>query len=191
MEKSLKERIFELKKEQGIAYVYFLSNGTIGTEKYSNKDALTKYKTETSINSVKNFIISASQSYVRQFDFNSISLDMLFGLVYKKEDVDDNNKVKFNRKAIEDIVRYQTRSINTFLDGKQTNTYDYGHELYGDCGYVNYNEFVRAINEEGLIFNGPRTFDEFVEAMSSNQTFDTNIQIDLLEKENNKKLFLK
>ena len=190
MEKSFKEQLLDIKKRQDIAYVYFHNNGEISTEKNLFAKELDTFNNDSSIERIKNTISNATEYYSYHCDFDTIDMNLILGLIFRKEDVDENNHVKFGKLPINGIVHYYINEVNTLLDDEKTNRVGYISNTHGAQGYLNYNEFIKALENDDIIFNGPKSFNEFLEAMS-NIPFNLNLVVHLLEKENNKKLVLK
>ena len=105
---------------------------------------------------------------------------MILGLVYNKEDVEDNI-IKEGAKPYNNLVRYYTHEVDSLLDGEKTNVGDYYRIGLGRQGYLNYNDLVYKSEADGLEFVGPRTFEEFKESILSKEPFDISLVADLKE----------
>ena len=181
MEKSIKEQIIELKKEKDTGCVNFFNDGKVTTDDNHYIRKIDTFKNQESIDMIKQVILGAAEYYARDYEYDSLSLELILGLVYKSEDVREDNRVKFNRLPINNLVRYYTGSVKSFYEFAQTNDIEYNALGRGRQGYLHYNEFVEAMENEGIEYDGPKTFDEFVEAMSSNLPFDISLNVDLRE----------
>lgn len=173
MNKKLLEQMREKQKEHEIGYVIFYNDGTIGTEEYGFKD---KLDTERFFPFQTKMIMEqfgdGIADYAKDFSFDTVCMDLKLGLVYNASDIDGINHIKEGAKPIKNIVRYYTSSINSYLDGNQTNTRDFTKHHWEVQGFVNYNKLVSTIKKGGLDFIGPNSFDEFKEAITNNNQFD-------------------
>ena len=104
------------------------------------------------------------------------------GLVYNNDDVLENDVIKENAKPYNDIVRFYTMGVNCYLDGEQTNKIDYSKITYGRQGYLSYSRFLDYVRKANLDFDGPKSFNEFKEAILSNEPFDINLSVNLNKK---------
>ena len=173
MNKKLLEQMREKQKEHEIAYVIFYNDGTIGTEEYGFKD---KLDTERFFPFQTKMIMEqfgdGIADYAKDFSFDTVCMDLKLGLVYNASDIDGINHIKEGAKPIKNIVRYYTSSINSYLDGNQTNTRDFTKHHWEVQGFVNYNKLVSTIKKGGLDFIGPNSFEEFMNPIIDNKQFD-------------------
>ena len=132
---------------------------------------------------ISEVFFKATENYARHYDFDTMSMDLLLGLVFNESDVDDDNQVRENAKPYPNVVRYYTGSVKSYLDGKQTNEIDYDHFGNGRQSYIDYNLLLAAIEFNGLSFSGPATFEEFKERILAGDTFDITMSADLKQKE--------
>lgn len=184
MEKTLKERLLNIKKEQEIGYINFFNDGKVSNDTYGFAKNQVVSNNEESIKGICKVLYDAAQSYSHFCDYDYLNMDLKFGLVFKKEDVDENNAIKEGALPIENVVRFYTGSVKCYLNGEQTNFADYYSYGVGRQGYVDYNIMVSEIEREGLTFCGPKTYEEFVSKILSKEKFDINISVDLsLDKE--------
>lgn len=191
MDQTLKNKILLIQKNKSIAYVNFLNDGTITKDEYSESERLNRVNSPYWVGSVKELFCEAAQRCVYKCDFNNINMDMLIGLVYNVENIDENDKIKEGAKPINNVVRFYTGDITSYLDGKEThrietnNNYSY---MWKRNSYLNYSEFVSLLEKEGITYNGPKSFKELKEAILSGEKFDIKLSIDLKEKTDDKKL---
>ena len=158
MEKTLLERMQESKANHGVAFFNYMNNGDVYKDEF--------YRTKN---------LELSQETFR------------YDLVYKAEDHDENGNLKEDAEPLNNIVRFYTADVNCYLDGEQTNTYDYGR-LHSRQSFIDYDLLVNATRNNGLIFNGPDTFEEFKEAIKSGEPFNINVEASLLPKEDTKEV---
>ena len=165
MNKKLLEQMKEKQKEHEIAYVIFYNDGTIGTEEYGFKNKLdTERLFPFQTKMIMEQFGDGIADYAKDFSFDTVCMDLT--------DVDGINHIKEGAKPIKNIVRYYTSSINSYLDGNQTNTRDFTKHHWEVQGFVNYNKLVSSIKKGGLDFIGPISFEEFKNAINDNKQFD-------------------
>lgn len=178
MEKSFREKLLDIKRQEEIGYVNINNDGSISED--SNGYADTMNDDKDSVPGILRTFFDATRSYTHYHQFDEIDMNLVVGLIFKKEDVIDG-KIKEGAKPINDIVRFYTGSVKSYLDGEQTNTADYYRYGLGRQGYVNYKKLVSGIENEGLEFIGPRSFDEFKTAIMYNGNFEIIVKADLQE----------
>ena len=191
MDQSLKEKILLIQKNKSIAYVNFLNNGTITKDEYSKSDSLSRVSSPYYVGVIKELFCDAAECIVYKHDFNNLQMDMLIGLVYDIKDVDENDKIKEGAKPINNVVRFYTGDITTYLDDEEAyriKTGDNYSYRWTRDSYLNYNEFVSLLEKNGMNYNGPKSFKELKEAILSGETFDIDISVDLREQAQDKKL---
>lgn len=182
MGKSIKEKMLDLMNGQEVERVNFFNDGSVTTDNYSFVEH--SYFSTAAIG--KTFY-DAAESYFYRCDFDNISMDLLLGLVYDKKYVNDDNSLKENAKPMDNIVRYYTGSVKSYLDNVQTNTEDYYKYGVGRQGYVKYDDLLSMVEREGLAFTGPKTFEEFRDLILCKCKFDVRISANL-KQEKQKKL---
>ena len=184
MEKSLIERLKEAKKEYETEFVCFFNDGKVRTdEKYSAK-RIREFKSFDEFKAIEDVFCKATESYARNFDFDNIDMHLLLGLIFKKEDIDDNNQRKAGSNPIQNIVRYYTGEIDSFLDGEKSNKWDYTG--YGRQSFISFNQLIALIQNSGLEYTGPKSFEEFQKRILAGETFDIKLSADLKPKEERK-----
>ncbi len=186
MDKSLKDRILLIKKNRSIACVNFYNDGTHSEDEYSSIKRMETINTPYVVSDLEDIMCDACEYYVYHYDFDQVGMGLLLGLVYKKEDVDDEYNIKENAKPLNDIVRYYTGNVSSYLDGEQTNETTY--RGYGRQGYIKYNDFVTLLSRKGLNYNGPKSFKELKDAILLKEPFDINVSVDLKEKDKTRRL---
>lgn len=189
MDKKLLERMQEAKNNHGATYINYLNNGEVYKDEFYKTKSLRFAKDKDTYDAIGETFYEATESCARHYDFDTITMDLLLGLVYKVEDHDENGVLKSDAQPIKDIVRFYTTAVNCYLDGEQTNDYNYGR-IHSRQSFIDYNMLVNTTRKNGLKFNGPETFEEFAEAIKSGEPFDISLEANLYQKEEPKK-FLK
>lgn len=188
MDESLKDKILLIKKNKSISNVNFFNDGTSTKDEYSSAKRMENNFTPYVVSEVEEIICKAAENYSDKNDFDSINMDLLVGIIYRIEDIDDNGKIKEGAQPVKNIVRYYTSSVRSCLNGEVTNETSYKDYYWSRQGFMNYNDFVSLVRKEGLIYRGPETFKEFKETILSGETFDINVEVNLKEKTDDKRL---
>ena len=186
MEKDLLEELRVARHAYEISHVNFFNTGKITEEERYYATRINDDYSLSAFELIKDYLLSAAKSYSRDCDFDRIDLSLLIGLVFEKENVDDNNKIKENAEPIHNMVRYYIGNATAYLDGEKSNESDYSGVSYQ--GYINYNKLVSFTKKIGLEFNGPDSFEEFKKAILSGEPFDISLTANLEEREKETKL---
>lgn len=187
MEKTLLERMQESKANHGVAFVNYMNNGDVYKDEFYRTKNLELSKETFRYELVGETFYDAVENCARNYDFDTVTMDLYLGLVYKAEDHDENGNLKDGAEPINNIVRFYTADVNCYLDGEQTNTYNYGR-WHSRQSFIDYDLLVNTTRKNGLIFNGPETFKEFEEAIKSGETFDIKLEASILPKEDTKEV---
>lgn len=178
--KTLFEELKDASVSNEKAYVSYCNNGEIKTDNKIVTEKMTSFYLDDFIGTIKFIFRDAAEYYARQNPFDYIKLDLELGLVYNQDDVDEENKIKENAEPIKDIVRCYTSGVTSYLNGEKSNEHDY---YYDRKGFINYNNFVSKMKKDGIAFEGPKTFEDFKNAILAGETFDVSIYADLREKD--------
>ena len=173
--------MIKAKEDQGIAYVNFFNDGSV-SEDERFRTSLLKYANDADgFDTIADTLYRSTESCSRNYDFDSIKMDLMLGLVYEGCDVDENKQIKEDAEPLNGIVRYYTGEVTSYLNNEKTNDYDYGR-LHCRQGYINYKNLVSQVKKNGLTFNGPDNFEEFKQSILSKEPFEVSISANLLEK---------
>ena len=178
-EKTLKEELREINKSNEIVYLSIYNNGKSNTDEYFVAQNISSPSSFTAISST---LCRAAKSYAYDGPFDKINMHLLLGLVYEKKYVNKDNTLKACAKPINGIVRFYTGSVDSFLGDEKTNKTDYYRGGLNRQGFIKYDELIAGAENEGLIFNGPQSFEEFEESIHSGETFDISVTA-ILEQE--------
>lgn len=182
LEKTLIDRLKEAKKEYETEFVCFFNDGKVRTDEKFSAKRIREFKSFDEFEAIEDVLCKATESYARNFDFDNIDMHLLLGLIFNREDVDDNNQVKAGSNPIPNIVRYYTGNIDSSLDGKKTNIWDYTG--FGRQSFISFNQLIALIQNSGLDYTGPESFEEFKQRILAGETFDILLSADLKPKEN-------
>ena len=181
MNKSLIEELIEAKHEHDNVLASVFNDGKV------RKDE--KYMAERLEDDTKNdkfYLITetmkdATKMYGLGYEFDTISMDLLLGLIYDVNDLDENDKIKENAQPINGMVRFYTSNVSSYLDGVKTNKYEYD---LGRQGFIKFDKLMSNISKSGLEYTGPKSFEELKERILNEEVFDINLTASLKEKEN-------
>ncbi len=176
MKKSIMDRLIELKESREVKYTNFFNDGSISFDDVKFSEKLSKLD---SFEPISDVFYKAAESYSSDAAFDSITMYLLLGLVYDKDSLNEDNSFKTNAKPYNNIVRYYTGSVKSYQGQDQTNELDWYKYGYNRQGYIRYDELVKTIKQEGLIFNGPETFEEFKNLILSKKPFEISFTADL------------
>ncbi len=179
--KTLLEELQEASVSNDDAYVSFFNNGEVRTDKNIVTERMNSFYQDDFIGTVKFIFRDAAEYYARQKPYDTIKMNLELGLVYNKNDVDEENHFKENANPIKDVVRCYTGEVTSFLNGERANEHKYPYDRQG---FINYNSFISKMKKDGISFEGPETFDDFKDAILSGEKFDVSIFADLKEKTN-------
>lgn len=194
MKERLIDKLKSARKAHELAHISIFNDGEIRKDENSSAKRINDIHENWEFDDLERTLCDATSSYSKYYDFDSISMNLLFGLIFDANDVDENNAIKEDAEPIKGIVRYYTGSINATLDNHKVNNRDYAEYGLSRQGYVHFDKFLSLIKESGLDYNGPETFQEFKEMILTCEPFDITISADLNKKEEKKeqaKKFLK
>lgn len=181
LRKALIERLKELRNSYEIDKVCFFNDGKVREDEKFSSSRMNLLNSASSYNDIEDDLYRATKSYSNSYEFDSIDMHLLLGLVYDKCDVDENNHIKKDAEPKNGIVRYYTGSFDSYLDGKQTNDMDYSRYGCTTQGYIRFDYLVSSIRKSGLEYTGPETFAEFKERILSGEVFDIKASANLKE----------
>ena len=179
MKKSVFEQLEDIKEKYLKNNVSFFNDGSIKVDEKGLVEKLSNNSFNKSFDDISSVLVDAAYSYSNsKYEFDFINMHMELGLIYDINDVDKDNNIKEGATPKEKMVRYYTGSIESYSNGEKTNIIDYGAYGMGRQGVINYDQLVNFVHENGLEFNGPQTFEEFKNAILSNELFDISIGAD-------------
>ena len=184
---SIFDELEAARKEHEVATVNFYNDGSIDTDEYSRstkaKD-INPWDNKFALDPLKDAI----SGYATMCNYDTVKLNIIMGLIYNIEDVDENYNIKEGAKPLNNIVRYYSKDADCYLEGEQTNTECYSRHPWGRQSFLKYRDFVKFLKRNGLEFEGPDTFEEFKDKILSKEVFDMSISAKLINKLDEKKL---
>lgn len=179
MKKSIFERIRKAQKDQEPAYINFFNDGSIKEDKRYVDDYINKYlNNPDGFERIEDVLYNAAEFFAISHKFDAISMNLLLGLVYDADYVNEDKTLKENAKPYDDVVRFYTERSKCCLGEKKVDDYDYSGYI-GRQGFINFETLLTSIKKSGLDYNGPESFEELKEAILSSNKFDITITADL------------
>ena len=183
MEKTLLERLKEVRKDYDVAHVCYFNDGKVRKDENYSAKRINHIDSKEQFKAIEDVLASATSSYARSYEFDTINMNLLLGLIFNQSDVDENDQVKENAQPINGVVRYYTGSVKSFSEGKQTNPIDYGEYGPGRQGYISFDKLMKFIEASGLTYVGPETFEELKEQILAGNKFPIFVSAELTQKE--------
>lgn len=181
LEESMRKQIMDARNAYKIAYVNFFNDGSVNDDEVWYGKNIRTFRNDSTIYRVKDTMVDVAKYYASYYEYDALKLNLLLGLVFKKEDVDDENHIKQGARPINGIVRIYTEKGCCYLNGKQVNERNSYEHVLGFQSYANYDEFVKSMIRSGLKFNGPNSFKDFVLRMATGVPFEISISMNLKE----------
>ena len=178
LDKKLIDELKAMKAKTKEIYVCHFSDGHVETASRGTGERIKEANTTEPIDDIKYTLKDSTRSYIDtfEFDFDKIEMDLYLGLVYNISAINENGSIKEDAKPYDGVVRFYTGSINSYLNGEQTNDADYNrYGTYNYQGFVNYDNLVKAMKNSGLKFVGPEDFDEFKNRIENNEKFGVKV----------------
>lgn len=176
MGKSLLDKLVEVRHDYQTAFLCVLNDGSTMTDEVYSARRIKDNDGQKQFEEIERTLCDAARSYARHSDFNFIKMHLLVGLIFDKDDVDNKDKIAT---PVDGIVRYYTGSVQSFLNGKQTNQLDFYEYGCNSQGYAKFDDLVKAIHSSGMEYVGPETFDELRTLILSGKKFEVSISGDL------------
>ena len=187
---NLREELLKLRTNKQIVYYQIYKDGEIVPETREFAKDLSKLSSEGGVGVLEYVFTDALKSYSYKSDFDYADMKLSAGLVYDAKDIEDGKRIKMNARPYDNIACFKIASISSYLNGEQSNTYDYT-ETYGFYRIlVPYDKAIRELREHGLTVEGPESFEDLKNAILYGQDFDIDISMDL-SLDHEKKLTLK
>ena len=180
MDQTLLEKLQDARKSQEVTYMSVFNNGKRVEDKYSAKDKMTKYYLTDMISDVNYSFVSTARHLAQKSDYDTVAMFLEMGLVFPKSELGENDQILVKSEPLKGVARCFTGTVVSYLDGKEAHTYSDG--IYSRDGFVDYDKFVKAMQENGVGFTGPETFEEFERRILSGEKFDVALFADLKPK---------
>lgn len=181
MNKSLVDELIEAKHEHDYDLANIFNDGKVRKDEKYMAEHLKDDKNDDKFYLISQTMKDATRMYAYGYEFDTISMDLLLGLIYNVNDLDENDKIKENAKPVDGIVRFYTSNVSSYLDGEKTNKYEYD---MGRQGFIKFDKLMSNISKSGLEYTGPKSFEELKERILNEEVFDINLTASLIEKEN-------
>lgn len=182
MKKTLLERMTESKDKHGVACISIFNDGKVRVDENYMTPLMKYANNPDAFDTIGDVLFDINESYARDYEFDTLKMNLSLGLVFDGKDVDENRNIKPEAEPMEGLVRWYTMDADCFLDGEKTNKVDAGQRK-GRQGFINYNRLVTSAEKNGLKFSGPRTFEEFKEQILIGEPFDIALSATFKQKE--------
>ena len=179
---TLLDRMQESKDQHGIAFINVFNDGLVGTDKKYSTIMIKYANDKSAFENIDKYIYEVNESYSRECDYDTLNFELSLGLLFSGKDADENHKLKEDAKPIDGIVRYYSRHSSCYLNDERIKTIDWG-DIRAISGFINYDILVKSAEENGLVFNGPKTFEKFKEHILVGKPFDISLTACLIPKE--------
>lgn len=176
MGEDLMRKLLEARKQENNQYVSFHYDGSVSVDDKSYYDGVLTFGSFSSICST---LYDAAKSYSKYGEYDKINMRLVLGLVYDGKYVNPDKTLKANAVPMDKIVHFYTDSVNSYLNDEKTNEKDYYNYGFNRQGFIEYNDLVKQIKKEGLVFNGPANFAEFKNLMLKGENFEVSIEANL------------
>ena len=174
MNKTLLERMKESKDKHGVAFIGVFNDGKVRIDENYTAERIQYADESFAFNHIDEVMYDINESFAREYKFDSMKLGLSLVLLFDGKYADENQKLSEDAEPVDNIVRYYTMGASCYLDGEKTNKIDYG-QIRSRQGFINYDRLVNSAEENGLSFNGPRTFEEFKEMILQGEPFDISL----------------
>ena len=183
LEKSIIGKMNEIKHDYDDALVCFFNDGEVRKDKQYMVYHLNRINNKSEFNGIVDVFYDATRSYTFRYEFDRVDMNLSFGLIYDQADVDENNNIKEGAKPNQNVVRYYTGTIDSYLGDEKTNEHNFYTYGCNRQGFVNYDELLEIINNSELDFNGPESFEELQGRILNGEKFDIVLSADLNKKD--------
>ncbi len=180
MDKSFIEELREAKHEYDTVLVNFFNDGKTRTDERYMYKYLEKADKSDEFYLITETMKDTTKMYSHGYDFDTIKMNLLLGLIYDANDVDENKQIKENTNPVDGVIRFYTGEVHSYLDDEKTNKYVYD---YGRQGFIKFDKLMSNIKKTGLEYDGPESFEELKERILNEEVFDITLSANLEKKE--------
>lgn len=181
MKKTLLERMTESKDKHGVACISVFNDGKVRIDENYMTPLMKYANNPDAFDTIGDVLFDINETYARDYDFDTLTMQLELGLVFDGKYVDENKKLRDNAEPMDGLVRWYTLDADCYLDGEKTNATDAGYRK-GRQGFINYARLVSSAEKNGLTFSGPRTFEEFKEQILVGEPFDITLSAQFRKK---------
>ena len=178
---SLLDDLREVKHGYDTEYVCYFNDGSIKKDGKKSSERIKEAGNKNEFDNIARYLKGATDLFSNRFEFDTVKMELLLGLVYDSKDVDDEKRSE-DAEPVDGVVRYYTYHTNCYENGKQQNTIDY-YEISGHQNFIKYDNLVKAIKKSGLDYNIPETFEEFKDQILVGEPFEVSVSANFKEKE--------
>lgn len=180
---TLLDKMYDAKKEYETAYYSFFSNGKVEEKSNFFNDTIERAKKEKDFATLSHYFEILARDHSLFGKYDSLDVNLSFGIVFKSEDVTDEKKPKGASRAVRDIVDLRIDNSSSYLERNlvkdNIDTY-----CYTRVGFVSLDNLISFLEDAGLTYNGPENFDEVLYNYIYEKPMTATITANLSKKRN-------
>ena len=180
--KSFIDQIIEIRKDTEVSYVNYFNDGVVREDKYSDSKEINSVSTWSLSNKIRYTLERLGELLRLKSDFDYLELNLLVGLMYNPKDYEKNGN-SFEGLTPYNTIRVFSKELCGNINGKKLSLDKTWNSILQFSGYAEYDELVKTLNEEGIPFNGPKSFEELKTKITTGEPFEIKAYVDLRKKE--------
>lgn len=180
---SLLDRMYEAKSKYETEYYSFFSDGSVEERTKTSKELIEHAKEDIELNSLAHYLEMIARDHATCGKYDSLDVNLSFGIVFNAADVDEKKKPKGPSHAIKGLVDVRIDGSSSYL-GRDLVKENAKSIYYGGVGYVSLENLISFLENEGLKYNGPETYDEVLYDFIYEKPLTATITADLSKKRN-------
>ncbi|MBP5683774.1 MAG: hypothetical protein J6X02_00780 [Bacilli bacterium] len=180
--KSFIDQIADTRKGNEIAYVNYFNDGVIRNDTYTNTKDMYFRSGWSVVGTIEHNLKRCGELIRKSSDFDYLELNLLIGLMYNPDDYEKNGQ-SIEGLIPSDTVRVLSKELCGYLNDEKLKLDEFWDSTLAFNLYVNYNDLVEELTKEGVPYNGPKSFDELKEKITTGEPFEIKTYIDLRKKE--------
>ena len=183
MKDSIQNQIQKARKDYDTALVCYFNDGVVRKDSYSFVERMKIFNAFDAVRDINRMVCDVASSEYSAANCDVVEANINIGLIYKVNDVDEDDKPKAGAKPVNGIVRVYDGPIYGYNDDIQTYTSEGRMFPMGFNSFARYDDLVRLLKFRGYTFEGPKTFKEFKELINAGEPFEIKVSVDLKPKE--------
>ena len=179
---TVKDEIMEFKRQREVKYYIRFSDGSDTAILRKSASDVDDINTQSVVGSLCYYLKDVGEYLVysnKQFD--TLKTPLKIGLLYDKDinmDIDIKNS---NANPVMGVAYLSSAETKGYCNDKQVS--EDGIVRYPASGFIKYDEFLALLEEKGISFNGPQSFEEFIGAMTFGIPFNMELAVNMREEE--------
>lgn len=180
---SLLDRMYEAKSKYETEYYSFFSDGSVEERTKTSKELIEHAKEDVELNSLAHYLEMIARDHATCGKYDSLDVNLSFGIVFNAADVDENKKIKGPGHAIKDIVDVRIDNSSSYLERNLVKE-NVKSIYYGRVGYMTLDNLINFLENEGLVYNGPESYDEVLYDFIYEKPLTATVTANLSKKRN-------